>query len=148
MFAYYFYTDEFLLTFIALSSFFLFYFIFVVPWYDVFSKTRILLMTAAGSVMGFVECLILTANVTNRFRRRLRKFIKQQHATNTIDNTTNQKKIDPCVDNPLRLSELLSHKIGFELFTNHLVLEFAVENILFLLEIEIIKDEIVNNGLS
>ena len=106
-------------------------------------------MTAAGSVMGFMECLILTADVTHRFRRRLRKFIKEQHATNTnVDNPTNKKKVDPAVDNPLHLSELLSHKIGFELFTNHLVLEFAVENILFLLEIEIIKDEIVNHGLS
>ena len=146
--------DEFLQTVIIGGLMLIFYFTCVVPWFDVFSYPRGLMMTELLSIVGFFQILILTLMPIARLQKRLKTM--NPNSLNSADKSllsihvpvlTNIQSYskDPSLKNPLKLSEILSHKLGFELFTNHLVLEFSVENMLFLLEIDIIKDEIIKN---
>lgn len=133
----------------------LLYFTCVVPWFDVFSYPRGLIMTEMLSLVGFVQMLIFTLMPLIKLNKQLKK--SDVNRLNTGDkmsvhipvltNIQSHSK-DPSLQNALRFGEILSHKLGFELFTNHLVREFSVENMLFLLEIDIIKDEIIKNKFS
>lgn len=71
-----------------------------------------------------------------------------ENTNNDDDGHSRYDDLEPWVKNPLLLEEILSTRDGFEMFTNHLVLEYSVENMLFVLEMEIIKDEIIANKLS
>ena len=113
----------------------------IVVFYDIFSYERGLLITFGMSTMAPIQTYIFTIWVLNQANQ-----TKQTYKNKTICsccNINNNKSKDAWYTNPLSFSEILSHKIGFEMFTNHLVLEYAVENMLFLLEIEMMKDEIL-----
>merc|ERR1719384_2651889 len=51
------------------------------------------------------------------------------------------------IGNRLSLEEILSTKDGFDLFANHLVKEFSIENLFFIFEMVQIKHELVVNQL-
>ena len=105
--------------------------------YDTFSNERAILGVAATSLLAFVCAWAVSGRPYHKLQKQLNGTKKK-----------NKDNLDPWIKNPLRFEEIVSTKDGFEFFTNHLVSEYSVENILFVLELEIIKDEIIEHKLS
>ena len=118
----------------------------VVIRYDTFSETRELLMLASQSLLVTYGCWVLTGWVYIQFKRQHNN--NQHSSTRMNKGTKGQGKKRTSKSTHLTLTEIVSNAEGFELFCNHLVSEYSIENMLFVLEIEIIKDEMIEYKLS
>ena len=103
--------------------------------------------SAAVSLLSFVCGWVVTGRAYVKLQKQLAARSNTNVNTQTKKKQKNKNKPKPWVKNPLRFEEIVSNKLGFEFFTNHLVSEYSVENILFVLELEIIKDEIIEHEL-
>lgn len=151
-------TDEFILTGAAGATWLAFTYSVAIR-YETFSDPRELLMFASQSFFVTFSCWVLTGWVYIQLKRRQNNDYNQNNPICTCQrNTSKLKSRDNSTTNknssqssqaaPLTLTEIVSNAEGFELFCNHLVSEYSIENMLFVLELEIIKDEMIGYQLS
>ncbi len=100
------------------------------------SNIRLVITNLFAAIGCYTICLISTYWVIKQYYKQLCANIEEQ--------TSKDLKGDI---RRFSLEEILSTKDGFDLFANHLVKEFSIENLAFLFEVMQVKDEAINNGL-
>lgn len=144
--------DEFLWSAVVAGTFVILYFVFVVQ-HDTFTTQRVLMMTGFHSWFCFGGGYVVTAwvchqvNKQDKLTHKIEKHLTLRRKDSGSHSESNSDSIPPWIARPLKLEEIVGTADGFELFSNHLVSEYSIENMLFVLELEIIKDEMIDYKL-
>ena len=127
--------DQFLiqkeLTLFAMTNLFafIFYSAVIVPLLGVSSILRIIIVNITMGTLCYAYCYISTVWV-------IHKYNKLTKETNVINSNT-----------PMTLEQILTIKDGFDMFADHLVRQFCIENLLFLFEMMLVKNQLISKQL-
>eukprot|EP01083_Nonionella_stella_P276205 938367_1 len=91
-------------------------------------------------IMAFVSTHWATAQFTAQ-RKMHQPLFEEMHLNQTLD------EVQKDVKSRLSLEEVLSSRDGFDVFANHLVREFSIENLFFVFEMVQIKKELLKHQL-
>ena len=134
--------DEFLWLGVATVVFVALYYTIVIS-YGIFSTERVLLMTGIHSTLCFSGGCIMAGWVCYKLEKQNKLTSKIGKRLSPKNNDTTSSILPAWIAKPLRFEEIVGTEDGFELFSNHLVSEYSIENMLYVLELEIIKDEMI-----
>lgn len=113
------------------------YWCIIVPFFGMYSVTRILFMNLNMCLGCYAYCYISTCWVINMYGKQKKYY--EQFAKDTVENKEHRN---------MTLEEILSAKDGFDLLADHLVKEFCIESLLFLFEMMQIKDQLITTKLN
>ena len=99
------------------------------------SNIRLVVTNIGAAIGSFGVSMISTYWVVRQYQHQLCANIESQTSTD-----------QDVIANRLTLEEILNCKDGFDLFANHLVKEFSIENLMFVFEVMQIKYEVIQHG--
>ena len=104
------------------------------------SNIRLVVTNIGAAIGSYCICMISTHWVISQYRGELSiKGVESRSTTPTSRSV---------MANRLTLEEILNSKDGFDLFANHLVKEFSIENLAFVFEVMQLKHDAIAHALS
>ena len=94
-----------------------------------YSNMRIICGNIATNGVSYFTCLLQTYWVIGQYVKQLKLHANSEELTH------------------FKLEQVLCTKDGFDLFANHVVKEFSVENLFFVFEVMQMKHELISNKL-
>eukprot|EP01084_Bolivina_argentea_P029354 54478_1 len=124
----------------------------IAPLINPISNLYILIMNIWTSQGLYVFSLVPTYWVLKQYEKQLslnslKKKKKIKIEDEKSNSTQNSRKIQVEYTDKMSLEEILKTKDGFDIFANHLIREFSIENLFFVFEVMQAKNEVITKKL-
>ena len=125
----------------------------IIPLFPVMSNVYNLAMNIWVSQASYMFSMLPTYWVIKQYHKQLirsksttKSIFYHDNADSVVSRTANSEEFTPATpayEKRLPLEEILSTKDGFDLFANHLIREFSIENLFFVFEMMQTKRELL-----
>ena len=135
------------------------YLIVIIILNDVSSNIRVIATNITSGIMCQGFALISTYWSIKQYNKlhepqntKLKRYRSRTDSLETTSTDNHHHNLHQLNEFPnmtyLTLQDILSTELGFDLFANHLIKEFSIENLFFLFEIMQIKQQCINHKLK
>ena len=119
------------------------YFILIIVFNDPESTERRIIINIIACLPGYVWIYIATKWCVIKYNKQLPQELSEMMDRSNVSASGQCHK----TTSRLSLEQILATEDGFDIFANHLVKEFSIENLFFIFEMMQIKNDVLENEL-